>query len=212
MADVKVSALTALTGANLANGDQFLVTDVGSPNVSKSITADELAQGSQFSSRYVPRSGDTLWIPAAAWGPVAGSPTLGTPNALFLHSAWLLDASSDEELGTSTLFPTWWATFHIDLYFVNAGAGSGDIMLYSDATFAGSGESLNAASVSFGGGTIGPITMGARSVVVINRLASSVTIQSGEMFAIRVSRFASNVGDTLGNDVGLVGMLLTRAS
>lgn len=52
MADVKVSALTALTGANLANGDQFLVTDVGSPNVSKSITADELAQGSQFLSRY----------------------------------------------------------------------------------------------------------------------------------------------------------------
>jgi len=56
MADVKVSALTALTGANLANGDQFLVTDVGTPNVSKSITADELAQGSQFSSRYSSRA------------------------------------------------------------------------------------------------------------------------------------------------------------
>jgi hypothetical protein len=68
MADVKVSALTALTGADLANGDQFLVTDVGSPNVSKSITMDELAQGSQFSSRYAsstsfPSGGWDAWTP-----------------------------------------------------------------------------------------------------------------------------------------------------
>jgi hypothetical protein len=66
----KVSQLTALTGANLANGDQFLVTDVGSPNVSKSITADELAQGSQFSSRYASKTD----FPSGAW--TAWTPTV----------------------------------------------------------------------------------------------------------------------------------------
>lgn len=52
MAEVKVSALTALTGANVANGDELYIVDTGSPNVSKKITADELAQMPQLSSRY----------------------------------------------------------------------------------------------------------------------------------------------------------------
>lgn len=44
MADTKLSALTALTGANLVGGDLFYVDDV-SVTTSKSITAAELAIG-----------------------------------------------------------------------------------------------------------------------------------------------------------------------
>jgi hypothetical protein len=64
------NSTTALTGANLANGDKLAVVDVGSPDVAKYITADELAQGSQFSSRYAavtdfPDAAWTAWTPSA---------------------------------------------------------------------------------------------------------------------------------------------------
>ncbi len=43
MADTKVSALTALTGSNLANGDLFYVVDVSAGTAgSKSITFSEM--------------------------------------------------------------------------------------------------------------------------------------------------------------------------
>ena len=73
MAEVKVSALTALTGANVANGDELYIVDTGSPNVSKKITADELAQMPQLSSRYAPVNG--------AW--TAYTPTLTSGSGSF---------------------------------------------------------------------------------------------------------------------------------
>jgi hypothetical protein len=65
------NSTTALTGANLANGDKLAVVDVGSPDVPKYITADELAQGSQFSSRYAavtdfPDAAWTSWTPSVS--------------------------------------------------------------------------------------------------------------------------------------------------
>jgi hypothetical protein len=75
----KISQLPALTGANLANGDLFPVVDVGSPNQTEYITADELAQGSQFSSRFVAKTDfpDAAWT---AWTPTitSGSGTITT--------------------------------------------------------------------------------------------------------------------------------------
>jgi hypothetical protein len=52
MADTKISALTALTGANVATGDQLPIVDA-SAATTKSITADELARASVFTSRYL---------------------------------------------------------------------------------------------------------------------------------------------------------------
>ena len=57
MADTKISAMTALTGANLASGDKFPVVDVSEADATKnkSMTRDELANGfgpvMPFSSR-----------------------------------------------------------------------------------------------------------------------------------------------------------------
>jgi multidrug efflux pump subunit AcrA (membrane-fusion protein) len=72
---------TALTGANLANTDRLAVLDVGTPDVPKYIEADELAQGSQFSSRYQPQANDAIWLGAGLFGAAAGSPSLaaGSP-------------------------------------------------------------------------------------------------------------------------------------
>lgn len=84
MAEVKVSALTALTGANVANGDELYIVDTGSPNVSKKITADELAQMPQLSSRYAPLPGAwTSYTPTVT--PGSGSiTTLGAVSASYV--------------------------------------------------------------------------------------------------------------------------------
>lgn len=66
----KISQYPAQTGASVANGDLFPIVDVGSPNVSEYITADELAQIPQLSSRYA----SSTSFPAGAW--TAWTPTI----------------------------------------------------------------------------------------------------------------------------------------
>ena len=52
MADAKISALTALTGANLATGDVLAVEDI-SAATTKKITADELRQAAVFTDYFL---------------------------------------------------------------------------------------------------------------------------------------------------------------
>lgn len=52
MADAKISALTALTGANLATGDVLAVEDL-SAATTKKITADELRQAAVFTDYFL---------------------------------------------------------------------------------------------------------------------------------------------------------------
>jgi hypothetical protein len=209
---VKVSALTALTGANLANGDQFLVTDVGSPNVSKSITADELAQGSQFSGRYKPLASDRLWIPAGALVVIEGSPSygiLGSPSFTSQkQDCVLLDASSVEVVAATTLVPPGWATFDLYYWWSNAGAGSGDVrwriasMSFADAATTESGDIDNSYTV----------TAPAQYVAKRSTGATGVSVTAGNIRRVTVMRLANDAADTLGNDAGLIGLELVRAS
>lgn len=52
MATAKVTELTTLAGSGVANNDLLLIVDRGTPDVSKAITADELAQAPQLTGRY----------------------------------------------------------------------------------------------------------------------------------------------------------------
>lgn len=61
MADTKLSALAALTGANTATGDLFYIDDV-SVTTSKSITRDEL----RIAMSILTTQGDILYRGAAA--------------------------------------------------------------------------------------------------------------------------------------------------
>jgi hypothetical protein len=216
MADVKVSALTALTGANLANGDQFLVTDVGSPNVSKSITADELAQGSQFSSRFVAKTDDKwLWVGAnqlenqstASYdAPTTYGGTVG--NTGF----WRLDASTPERVEGSIILPAHWATFHVDLYWINVSSTSGDanLSLYGRALVDGQtidGQGLLAYSPA---AYAAPTTGGEAEVTRMHTNKTAPT--SGAPITFGIYRFASDASDTLTNDIGILGVRFERAS
>jgi hypothetical protein len=207
MADVKVSALTALTGADLANGDQFLVTDVGSPNVSKSITADELAQGSQFSGRFVPKSGDVLQIPARMFDVASNAPSYGLINGL--QMGWSFDQTDLESIAGSAPVPAWWSTFDVYFYWCNMGAGAGAVRWYVVQESRGDGELINDAA----GVIATTATAGAQHVVERSKInATPLTRSANELLAFRIYRDIGDVNDTLGNDAALLAVELVRAS
>ena len=208
MADVKVSALTALTGANLANGDQFLVTDVGSPNVSKSITADELAQGSQFSSRFARAAHAVVWLSATTAYVNSGSPTLGRVNSR--TPGYLLDPSSNEGISWAWAVPTDWATMAIELWWSNAGAGSGDVVYSVEGTEDGDGDTpTDAAGLST---TNLAVTAPAQDVLKKTVMKASYTLAGDYMGQLRLARIANSASDTLANDSIVVGVMLRRLS
>lgn len=211
MAEVKVSALTALTGANVANGDELYIVDTGSPNVSKKITADELAQMPQLSSRYAARADEFVWLGAGDFELGYASPSRSRLTNSG-YPGWLLDASSIEGIIASARLPTHYSTFHVDLYWTNAGAGAGDAYIRFGVSMTGDGESLNNYSGK-GFTSFGAVTAPAQWVLEVTRLtASAGTNQSGEIFGIYIDRLADDAADTLGNDIAIVGVLITKAS
>jgi hypothetical protein len=209
MADVKVSALTALTGADLANGDQFLVTDVGSPNVSKSITADELAQGSQFSSRFVPKSGDEIWIEGSRFVGRSGSASTETTiNDTPGHS---FSSSATNIAGWSIRIPSWWSTFHVDMFWTNNGPGETGDVRWSIAYGAFSDGELvdgTAAYLSAPANSTAPTYR----LLEVQRMATSVSRPAEDLIAGGILRDGGDVGDTLNGPAVVLGLLFTRAS
>lgn len=207
MAEVKVSALTALTGANVANGDELYIVDTGSPNVSKKITADELAQMPQLSSRYAPTSGATMWVNARDMASWTGTPAEAKhgPGA---WNAWKLDASTDEGVTFMAYIPTWWTTFHMDVYWANDGAGAGDVRwaIYRQAVVAG--DTINTVGSSTGITTTADI----EDDLVVSRVLTGITNTGGPAWWFGVARNGDDAADTLANDIGVLGVLLTRAS
>jgi hypothetical protein len=199
------NSTTALTGANLANGDKLAVVDVGSPDVAKYITADELAQGSQFSSRFVPKAGDHLFVPGGSMSILQGSPAADT--TLGLGSGWLLDASANELLSGAIAIPSWWATYHVDVVWTNAGAGSGDVRFQMWSSSLADGVTASGSSspaVDF--------TAPVQDVVEHSRLVSSANLAIGDVLGFYVGRIGTAAPDTLGNDCLFFGLRFVRAS
>lgn len=207
MAEVKVSALTALTGANVDNGDELYIVDTGSPNVSKKITADELAQMPQLSSRYKPIANDSVLIPASAFVSALGSPSLTTFDASQYWTGWRLDQSSNEGVGGIVGVPPWWSTFHIDVHTVNDGAGAGDVVLSMRRVFAGDTDSTSAATT-----TNITFTAAAENVVKTVRMVTSASNTTGKPLYLAVLRTANSASDTLGNDIAVTAIELVFAS
>jgi hypothetical protein len=203
---------TALTGANLANTDRLAVLDVGTPDVPKYITADELAQGSQFSGRYKPLANDRLWVPAQTFAIISGCAfgILNTGASAFERTEVLLfDASTAEIASCLVATPPSWSTFNLYVWWTNAGAGSGDVVWAPSVLNFGDTEST--ASVSWSGTT----TTGTApliNITEVTQMTGTFSASSSKVCRINLRRTAADVADTLTNDAGLIGIELVRAS
>ena len=211
----KISQFTAQTGASVANGDLFPIVDVGSPNVSEYITADELAQAPQFSSRYKPLASDRIWLPAQTFTAVVGSPSMGTlGNALYgdtRQPVMLFSHTAAEYAATTWLTPQGWATFDAYLWWSNAGAGSGDVFWGSTIITGSFGDGDTTDTGSYLGDKV--TTSPAQYIAKRTKLNSgSPSITVGEINRMLILRGGDNVLDTLGNQAGMIGIEIVRAS
>jgi hypothetical protein len=122
--------------------------------------------------------------------------------------AFLFDASSAEFVATWLKAPKHWRNFTATVYWVNAGAGSGDVNWTVFAAEFAAGDTMGADAQTSSDTTA---TAGSQDVLVATAIALTFTCTPDEIASVRVRRTATAVADTLGNDAGLIGVKLTRA-
>lgn len=103
--------------------------------------------------------------------------------------------------------PQWWATFDVDLYWSNAGAGSGDVTWRARSAFITDGDTVAVPS-----GTSTDATAPAQNVAEVTTILSGVTLTAGELLQLFIQRVGGSGTDTLGNDAALLGVMLRQVS
>lgn len=211
MADSKISALTADAAPT---SDDLVVTvhDVAGTPVNRKVTLADLATAmaamSGLTAAFAPKT-TALFIPAGAMGiSSGGSPVIGNSDDT---PVWLLDAASSESIGTAVLLPPDWLTFDMVAVFTNIAATSGNVVLIGAYRSGwGDGESVGVVTAGSNQTVAAPSTA---HVAKYATLLSGIAVPSAsEQLTIRVRRVGGDGADTLGNDIGLVGVRLVKAS
>lgn len=149
-----------------------------------------------------------FYLPVGGLFAVTGTPVLGTAGG-GRRVVMLFDAAADELAAGSFVVPPGWQTASVTVLWVNAGAGAGSVMWVFQGDDFVEGDTINAADSQTVSGTE---AAGAQDVVVSTPLAtgSPVTLAAGRPFMYRIKRQGTDAGDTLANDAGLIGIVLTR--
>ena len=178
------------------------------------ITRADLAQDSAFSSRYVSKSDEEYrWLGAGDMVPVSNLASLGWVGVLYGNDpVWRLDSGILEYLSCSAILPDYWTTFKVELYWTNVAASSGDVSVRLYGNFAGASDTPHGNSALSSSQTLtAPVTAGPATVSQFPA-ASNVTNVAGKPFFLSIGRNGADAADTLANDMGVYGVLLTRMS
>lgn len=213
----KDSALTdnLIAKTTLTTDGDVLTRTSGAP---ARITRADLATDTAFTSRYRTFTDEKIWVPAQNMTLVVGTPALGTLGAAIgsyaRATAMLFDAGTTESVSFSVLFPSSWSTFRLYMHHSNAGTGSGDVVYYGTFLSVGDTESTNGGNLLYNVGG-GGRTVAAPAQYIVNRTELTDTAKSctaGELLKVVIGRIGGDAADTLGNDSGLLGVEIVRAS
>lgn len=151
-----------------------------------------------------------VWLPPSLFDAQLGTPgvrsLVGSPGSVH---AYLFDAAAAEGVTTSVLLPDGWASFHMDFWWANAGAGAGDARVRGLVNTVAVGSATETVVVT-GTGTV--VTAGAQHSVIKTRVQTGVTVTAGALHVVMARRNATDAADTLANDIAFLGMELTRAT
>lgn len=167
---------------------------------------------SAFDSRYKPLASDRLWLSAQEFSISVNTPSLGDLGSAGAGNqrttAWLFDSGVAEAVGGFFMMPVGWATADMFVWWSNAGAGAGDVV-WSFGTL-----TLVNTTNSDAAGTLSSSTITAPAQYVVKRSAgpTAITATAGQVVRLMLRREGANAADTLGNDAGLLGVELVRAS
>lgn len=150
----------------------------------------------------------TIFVPMKAFTADTGTPAItivggGRRNVL------AFDAAAQETADAFIQIPPDWQSAAVAMQWVNVGAGAGDVVWRVQVLESVLGSTLNAPD-NIGGGTGVTATALAQDIVNLTYITNLSPLSSDEILSIRVSRMATSGSDTLANDAGLIGLLLTR--
>lgn len=162
-----------------------------------------------------PRPGNRLWLPAERFLPAEGTPVTAWVTNKGLVG-WQMDAATIESVVAVVDIPRDWQTFNAYLYWTvstNPGATNGNAMWRLDtATFAhGAIAPALTAGVVRNNNLAGP-TDGSKVIREDWLTTSASPYQGSGYHSVKVMRFGSNAGDTLGMDAMFLGLLFEQVS
>lgn len=142
---------------------------------------------------------------------IGGAPALGwigSSNADRVN-VFLLDAAATEDLGYSEVVPPEWQTVSVTLVWANSAASVGDVRWTVTWTVAGDSESGVTQTGTSSATDAAPATAAPLKYTLT---APSIAVAPGKVLVVRVRRSATDAADTLANDAGLVGAIITKVS
>jgi hypothetical protein len=137
-----------------------------------------------------------------------GAPTRDGLISSVYWSVWLLDAATVEGVGAVGLVPASWATVGIDIWWTNAGAGSGNVrweVFFDDKADAATLATITADHDA-------AIAAPAQNVLKKSTVVASHAVVPGELFNVNVRRDAADAADTLANDCALLAVVVRRVT
>lgn len=164
--------------------------------------------GIRVSSSNATSALDRLWLPASRFTIQGGAPTLVGSGGSGAVQGWLLDAASTEHVVTQEFFPEGWTTFDVDIYWLNEGAGTGNVQwrvdILSQAVGSATTSSVTTTSVTQ--------AAGAQDVMTKHTHVTGLAASATPPHRISALRMGADAADTLANDVLFIGIMLRKAS
>jgi hypothetical protein len=194
--------IAALTPQLTTDGD-LLTRAAGVP---ARITRADLAADAAFAGRYVAKP-DEVWFGAERIAPISGA-TSPLSAAIGVWPAWGFVDSAEVARGVTLWMPDHWTTYSIDIYWRGLAATSGDVQWRTYRQSVDPGDTL-----TFGTFSTGVVAAaGSQHQLVLTTLASGLAVVSGKLTRVAIARQGAESADTYAGEVGLVGVMLRKAS
>jgi hypothetical protein len=149
----------------------------------------------------------SIWLPASpAWVTLAGAPDFALRNSLY--GAIAFDKDTVEAVAASFAVPQDYVSgLQIQIVWTNLGAGSGNVIWRVGLNNQGDGGSVGSLSTFDTSATAAP----AQNFWKYTTSAASFpnVASVGQHVLVTCGRLAADAGDTLANDAGFLGYLLT---
>lgn len=156
-------------------------------------------------------AGGPLWVPAgpvgatSEWIALAGAPNFAQFNAVYGAIAYDTTTPEAAQWLRSLLIPDdYVGSIAVSIVSTNLGAGAGGVVWRI-------GYSKASGGVTFAALTVADVTIAAPAQNVPHFSASVINppVAARDVINFSVSRVPGDVGDTLANDAGFIGLLIT---
>jgi len=165
------------------------------------------------------------WLQVASGWAVTGSPTWNVRGSNSLYNAWNFDAATVYEVQIPLFTPS--ANFlygmshyspsnpfqYVRIYWTNLGAGAGSVVWQVTIKSTGFSGDLNNSSVTTHTAGLNGVAVAAQGQNLLTYndydfTSSTILLDQAVGWVVRVRRIATDAGDTLANDAGLVAAAL----